>query len=354
MPQMDEPLLSLTQAQVMEKVRRGGGFLFSDLLEPTTTTTEELREAMWDLVEAGFLSPDSFAPIRARLAGGKTAHRAKRRPSRSRVRSGRTSFATLTPPDMIGRWSLTPAPDGDATRRSVALGESLLDRYGVVTRGSVVAEDILGGFALAYKTLSGFEESGKAMRGYLVEGLGASQFSTPATIDRLRGHQDTDDLVGWPSGAKNPNVHVLAATDPANPYGAALPWPEQGPTRSAGAMVVLIDGLLAAHITRGGKTMTTFVDSFPEGVNKEEIVMPLVIDALTQAVREGRMQPLGVEKLNGAPAFGLKEYGATVSHRGVKIGGKASAPPKRRGRSVAEALGELLSLIHISEPTRRS
>ena len=342
MPQVDEPLLSLTQAQVMEKVRRGGGFLFTDLLGAPSgdqfTTAEELREAMWDLVEAGFLSPDSFVPIRARLAGGKTAHRAKRRPSRSRVRSGRTSFATVTPPDMIGRWSLTPAPDTDATRRSVALGESLLDRYGVVTRGSVVAEDILGGFALAYKTLSGFEESGKAMRGYLVEGLGASQFSTPATIDRLRGHQDSDDLVGWPSGAKNPNVHVLAACDPANPYGAALPWPEQGPTRSAGAMVVLIDGLLAAHITRGGKTMTTFFDTFPEEVGDP---MPLVIDALTQTVREGRMQPLGVEKLNGSPAFGLKEYGATVSHKGVKIGGRASAPPKRRGRSVAEALGEL-------------
>ena len=340
MPQVDEPLLSLTQSQVMEKVRRGGGFLFQDLLEPTTTT-EELREAMWDLVEAGLLSPDSFAPIRARLAGGKTAHRAKRRPSRSRVRSGRTSFATLTPPDMIGRWSLTPEPDADATRRSVALGESLLDRYGVVTRGSVVAEDILGGFALAYKTLSGFEESGKAMRGYLVDGLGASQFSTPATIDRLRGHQDSADLIGWPSGAKNPHVHVhvLAATDPANPYGAALPWPEQGPTRSAGAMVVLIDGLLAAHITRGGKTMTTFFDTFPEGIDDP---MPLVIDALTQAVRAGRMQPLGVEKLNGGPAFELKDYGATVSHKGVKIGGKAAAPPKRRGRSVAEALGELV------------
>ena len=150
---------------------------------------------------------------------------------------------------MVGRWSLTPTPDSDPTRRSVALGESLLDRYGVVTRGSVVAEDILGGFALAYKTLSGFEESGKAMRGYLIEGLGASQFSTPATIDRLRGQQDSDDVVGWPSGARDPLVHVLAATDPANPYGAALPWPAQGPTRAAGAMVVLIDGLLAAHVT---------------------------------------------------------------------------------------------------------
>ena len=337
MPQVEEPLLSLTQTQVMEKVRRGGGFLFGDLLEPSTTT-EELREAMWDLVEAGFLAPDSFAPIRARLAGGRTAHRARRRPQRSRVRSGRTSFASTVPPDMVGRWSLTPTPDSDPTRRSVALGESLLDRYGVVTRGSVVAEDILGGFALAYKTLSGFEESGKAMRGYLVEGLGASQFSTPATIDRLRGHQDTDDVVGWPSGARDPQVHVLAATDPANPYGAALPWPAQGPTRSAGAMVVLVDGLLAAHITRGGRTMTTFFDFFPDGVGDP---MPLVVDALTQAVRAGRMQPLSVEKLNGGPAFSLKDFGATVTHKGAKIGGRASAPPKRRGRSITEALGEL-------------
>ncbi|MGV0345545.1 ATP-dependent helicase [Corynebacterium coyleae] len=337
MPQVEEPLLSLTQTQVMEKVRRGGGFLFGDLLEPSTTT-EELREAMWDLVEAGFLAPDSFAPIRARLAGGKTAHRARRRPQRSRVRSGRTSFASTVPPDMVGRWSLTPTPDSDPTRRSVALGESLLDRYGVVTRGSVVAEEILGGFALAYKTLSGFEESGKAMRGYLVEGLGASQFSAPATIDRLRGHQDTDDVVGWPSGARDPQVHVLAATDPANSYGAALPWPAQGPTRAAGAMVVLVDGLLAAHITRGGRTMTTFFDFFPDGVGDP---MPLVVDALTQAVRAGRMQPLSVEKLNGGPAFSLKDFGATVTHKGAKIGGRASAPPKRRGRSITEALGEL-------------
>lgn len=145
-------------------------------------------------------------------------------------------------------------------------------------------------------------------------------------------------MVGWPSGSKVPKVHVLAATDPANPYGAALPWPESGPTRSAGALVVLIDGLLAAHITRGGKSLTTFIDSFPEGVNTEETVMPLVIDALTQVVKAGQMQPLGVEKFNGGPAFALRDYGAAVSHKGVKIGGKASAPPKRRGRTVTDAI----------------
>lgn len=336
-PQVDEPLLSLTQAQVMEKIRAGGGFLFTDLLTGSTTA-EELRESVWDLVEAGLVSPDSFAPIRARLAGGRTAHRARRRPSRSRVRSGRTSFSSATPPDMVGRWAASPAADADPTRRSVALGEAWLDRYGVVTRGAVVAEDVVGGFALAYKVLSGFEESGKAMRGYLIDGLGAAQFSTPATIDRLRGHQDSEDVAGWPSGTREPRVYVLAATDPANPYGAALPWPEQGPTRSAGAVVVLIDGLLAAHLTRGGKTMTTFFDHFPPDTGDP---LETVVAALAEAVERGRMRPVSVEKLNGEPAYRLRDYGAAVTPRGARIGGTAAAAPKRRGRTVAEAVDEL-------------
>ncbi|WP_349236938.1 DEAD/DEAH box helicase [Corynebacterium sp. Marseille-P3884] len=343
-PVPEEPLLSLTQQRVMDKINVGGGYLFADLLGPASesfTTSDELRESMWDLVEAGLIAPDSFAPIRARLAGGKhgkTAHRAKRRPSRSRIRSGRTTFANVTPPDMTGRWAATPTPDTDPTQRSLAHGEAWLDRYGVVTRGSIVAEDIVGGFALAYKSLSGFEEAGKAMRGYLVEGLGAAQFSTPATIDRLRGHQDYDDLVGWPSGTKEPKVYVLAATDPANPYGAALPWPDTGPTRSAGALVVLIDGLLAAHITRGGKTMTTFFDGFPEDTATEDELLTMVVGALTDAVAAGRLSPLTVEKLNGEPAFTLKNHGAGASPRGAKIGGKTVAAPKRRGRTVADAI----------------
>ncbi|AOX05979.1 DEAD/DEAH box helicase [Corynebacterium sp. NML98-0116] len=337
LPQVDPPLLSLTQQHIMDTLAAGGGYLFSDLLTPVTTS-EELRESMWDLVEAGHVSPDSFAPLRARLAGGKAAHRAKRRPSRSRIRSGRTSFTQTAPPDMVGRWAATPQPDTDPTRRSLALGEAWLDRYGVVTKGAVVAENVIGGFALAYKVLSGFEDSGKALRGYLIEGLGAAQFSTPATIDRLRGQQDSDDVAGWPSGAREPKVYVLAATDPANPYGAALPWPVTGPTRSAGAMVVLVDGLLAAHITRGGKKLTTFFETFPEGI---EDPLPLVIDALSDAVAAGRMRPLNVETVNGEPAFRLRDLGVAVTHKGVRIGGKQAAPPKRRGRSMTEALGDL-------------
>ena len=138
-------------------------------------TADELREALWSLVEMGLVSPDSFAPIRTHVAtagsrSGATAHRAKRRPTRARLRMGRTAFAqsqraTLTPPDVAGRWALAVPAASEATARSLAHGEAWLDRYGVVTRGSVVAEDVLGGFALAYKVLSGFEESGKAMRG---------------------------------------------------------------------------------------------------------------------------------------------------------------------------------------------
>lgn len=103
-------------------------------------------------------------------------------------------------------------------------------------------------------------------------------------------------------------------------------------------MVVLIDGLLAAHITRGGKTMTTFFEHFPDGVDDP---MPLVVEALSDAVSCGRMKPLNVEKLNGESAFSLRDYGAAVTHKGAKIGGPVSTAPKRRGRTVAEAMDEL-------------
>ena len=334
-PRIDPEGLTFLQEQVVEILRRGGGFLFAELQAELTelVTSEELREALWGLVDAGLVSPDSFAPVRSRLAtsGGTTAHRARRRPNRSRVRMGRPRSLPSVPHDMGGRWSLTVPASTDATARSVIQGETWLDRYGVVTRGSVVAEDVLGGFALAYKVLSGFEESGKAMRGYLVEGLGASQFSTPAVIDRLRGMADSPDLGGWPSGTQDPDVHVLAAADPANPYGAALPWPENGPSRAAGAMVVLADGLLLAHVTRGGRTLTLFDD-----VNTD-----LVVAALAAAVD----QPLTVEKVNGEPVFhapllgALREAGASISPRGVRIGGR-SAPPRApgRGRSVGDAI----------------
>ena len=367
-PETDAEGVSMVQRSILDVLGRGGGFLFADIAAEAPGTTEETREALWGLVEMGLVSPDSFAPIRTRLSSGgsrsgRTAHRSKRRPTRSRLRMGRTSFAQTqnaagagTPPDVMGRWSLAVSAAADATSRSVAHGEAWLDRYGVLTRGSVVAEDVLGGFALAYKVLSGFEESGKAMRGYVIDGLGAAQFSTPAIIDRLRGLADSPDVTGWPSGTTEPETFVLAACDPANPYGAALPWPQRddadgkatgGPTRSAGALVVLIDGLPIAHLTRGGKTLTTFIESLPDGIDPAE-VYPRLVSALTGMVARGALSPLVVEKCNGSPihktdaAAHLREAGAGITPKGVRISARAAAPcTPRAGRRASEAIEEL-------------
>lgn len=252
------------------------------------------------------------------------------------------------------------APTPDATTRSVVLGEAWLDRYGVVTRGSVTDEGVTGGFALAYKVLSRFEDNGRAMRGYFVAGLGAAQFSTTAIVDRLRGEADSPDVAGWPSGACEPEVFVLAACDPANPYGAALPWPVKGPTRAAGALVVIVDGLLVAHLTRGGRTLTLLFDCLPAGldVSAEEIAQ-LVAKALAGSVAgyfDGRKaaprrpagRPFVIETVNGEPVLrspwlaALRAAGAEITPRGVKIGATASPRPRaRRGRELGAALESL-------------
>lgn len=344
--------LTPTQQAVVDLLARGGGFYFPELLSdvggglvvPGTMQATELQDTLWELVEMGMVTPDGFGPIRARLAAGtsgKSAHRAKRRPVRGRLRRGRTSFGPVrnnpTPPDMLGRWSLAVAPATDATHRSIAHGEAWLERYGVVTRGSVVAEDTIGGFALAYKVLAGFEESGKATRGYLIDALGAAQFSTPAVVDRLRGIERASAPCG---------VVVLAAADPANPYGASLPWPEDGArlTRGAGALVVLNDAQPIAHLTRGGRTLTLL----------GEDCVGLVVHALGDAVARGMTSRITVEKVNGDPVLEsalLAEFraaGAHITPRGVSIGGAGSAGSRGGagasgigGRSLGEALAEL-------------
>ena len=217
----------------------------------------------------------------------------------------------------------------------------------------------LGITALACWALFRFlsrSKSGKAMRGYVIDGLGAAQFSTPAIIDRLRGLADSPDVTGWPSGTTEPETFVLAACDPANPYGAALPWPQRddadgkatgGPTRSAGALVVLIDGLLIAHLTRGGKTLTTFIESLPDGIDPAE-VYPRLVSALTDMVARGVLSPLVVEKCNGSPihktdvAAHLRDAGAGITPKGVRISARAAAPrTPRAGRRATEAIEEL-------------
>ncbi|AKK05306.1 Lhr-like helicase [Corynebacterium mustelae] len=345
-------VLSGIQQQILSHIGAGGAHLYSAIQAMVAAdgySETQLKEAMWGLFETGAISPDSFAPLRARLASGaNTAHRAKRKPNRSRGRSFRrmgagfrqvqAAAAHSCPPDMVGRWSATTSAETDATRRSLVQAECWLERYGVVTRGAVTAEEVAGGFALAYKVLSRFEEAGRAMRGHFIEDLGAAQFSTPAVIDRLRALSDSPDVSGWPSGATEPDSYVLAACDPANPYGAAVPWPITGPNRAAGALVILTDGVAIAHLTRGGKNLTIFPP--PTGVTD---TIPVIVSALKAQVSTR----VTIEKINGEPSLNavfadaFRSAGANITPRGITINPVVRGIEKTRGRSLSEALAEL-------------
>ena len=276
---------SLLQREILSALAGGGAYFFRQLAGVVGSTDDrELLDALWGLVWGGLVTNDTLAPLRSHL-GGPARPRAVSRMRAYRGRARPTLPAQAGPPSAAGRWSLLPLAEPDPTVRALATAEQLLERYGIVTRGSVVAEGVHGGFAHVYRVLSGFEETGRARRGYFIEGLGAAQFATGATVDRLRA------FIRDPDAAAPPLAITLAATDPANPYGAAMPWPtstrpmstqpagtttdanieaeadKRGhrPGRKAGALVVLVDGQLALYVERGGKTMLTFGGDHPAG-----------------------------------------------------------------------------------------
>ncbi|GER22821.1 DEAD/DEAH box helicase [Zafaria cholistanensis] len=373
------------QQRILDALAGGGAFFFRQLREqvggpwardhggpgPELPSEEALLDALWELAWAGRLGNDTFAPVRGLLGGGHTAHR--QRPGTPRARPARAGRlrglsgglrggsgtgagigAGLRPGSGLGlgsglgndagrlgggaplaaraagRWSLLPAPEPDPTVRAHAAAEYLLDRYGVLTRGSVVAENVPGGFALMYKVLARLEEAGRARRGYFIERLGAAQFSVPATVDRLRGQVRDADL---DAAARRPEALALAATDPANPYGAALPWPspEAGPEagaggatptghrpgRKAGAVVVLVDGALALYMERGGKTLLAFTE--------EPAELAAAAISLVSALRTANVTKMTVEKVNGGSildsgvATALLDAGFYSSPNGVKF-----------------------------------
>ncbi len=296
----------------------GGAYFFRQLSDAVGSTDDSaLVTVLWDLVWAGRLTNDTLAPLRV-VVGGKTSHRRPRgTATRSRYVRRRPAMPSRTgPPTAAGRWSLLPPPDTDATRRAHAAAEGLLDRHGVVTRGAVVSERLPGGFAAAYKVLSAFEESGRARRGYFVAGLGAAQFATVGAVDRLRSHSDTA------AGRVPGPALVLAATDPANPYGAALEWPTTDgghrPGRKAGALVVLVDGALVLYVERGGRSLLSWAEDDGD-------VLQAAADALALAVRDGALGSLRVERADGdaitSTALGnaLAAAGFHVTPRGLRL-----------------------------------
>ncbi|MEN3273538.1 MAG: ATP-dependent helicase Lhr and Lhr-like helicase [Actinomycetota bacterium] len=269
-----------------------GALFWPDLVAAAGTADEKtVLGALWDLVWSGEVTNDTIAPLRSWLAGATSAaaRRRGRRPPPGRL-------TRVGPPAGAGRWSLTapllePAPT--PTERSHARARALLERHGVVTREAVLAEGVEGGFTAVYGVLKAMEETGQVRRGYFVAGLGAAQFAVPGAVDRLRAERQP---VGGPMHEdRAPIVHVLAATDPAQPYGAAISWPESGgrPARAAGAQVVLVDGEAAAYLERGGRTLLTFAKAADTDA---------WVDGLVALVKERRVSRLAIAKIDGEAA----------------------------------------------------
>jgi ATP-dependent Lhr-like helicase len=306
--------------------------------------------AVWDLVWAGLLTNDTLAPLRARLSGGRGggsgAHRTRRPAPRGRyaqLRVGRPALPARSGPASVGgRWAVAPDREPDPTRRAHARAEAFLERHGVLTRGALATERVAGGFAAVYRVLRAMEDSGRCRRGYVVDGLGAAQFAVPGAIDRVRA-LSRPDAAGGPSGEtpfdgpadgfggrggedggdRGPSRVVLAAADPAQPYGAALPWPEtvgdtgHRPGRKAGALVVLVDGAPALYVERGGRSLLSFTTERAELVAAGQ--------ALAGAVHEGWLGSLAVERADGVGSLGselaevLTEAGFRVTPKGLRL-----------------------------------
>jgi ATP-dependent Lhr-like helicase len=341
---------------------RGGGAYFlgalgSRVAEQLETPPSQaaLVDALWDLVWAGLVTNDGLAPLRARLAGGKTAHRtSSSAPPRARALTmgrygtrglrgaglglrgtglGGAGGVSTVGGEAGGRWSVLPAREPDPTRRAHALAAQLLDRHGVLTRAVAPAEGIANQFAAVYRVLAALEQAGQVRRGYFVEHLGGSQFALPGAVDQLRADARQLERIAEQSvpADADRSVVLLAATDPANPYGAALGWPVRPdaptghrPGRKAGSVVVLVDGELALYLERGGRTVLTFTD--------DETVLRLAADRLAEAVRDGRLGRVtllrgdGEELLSGgveSTALGraLTLVGFAPTPRGMRLRG---------------------------------
>jgi ATP-dependent Lhr-like helicase len=318
--------------QILDALSSGGALFFRALSDRLSMLDDRaLSAALWDLVWAGRVGNDTLAPLRALVGGGS-------RRSSPRVRPGRRGRPVMPirsgPPTAAGRWSLLPEPDTDPTRRAYAVAETLLDRHGILTRGAVTAEHVPGGFAAVYPVLKAFEETGRCRRGYFVEGLGAAQFAMPGAVDRMRSLAAPRRESAWqpptPGGWRDrarpsdePRALVLAATDPANPYGGALPWPAHDgghrPGRKAGALVVLVDGELALYVERGGRSLLSWSD--------DPTCLEPAVDALALAVRDGMLGRLAVERADGeavlSSALGaaLEQAGFRPTPRGLRLRG---------------------------------
>ncbi|MBW3086481.1 ATP-dependent RNA helicase RhlE [Austwickia sp. TVS 96-490-7B] len=347
--------VSSAAEQLASVFDRAGGYHFRSLQDTVEGTEKEVLDLLWELVWAGRVSNDSFAPVRALVGSRRPTRRARRDGSASprigrisghRGWSGRTwagstagirpGMANPTPSTGVGRWAALPAPITDPTERIHVATQLLLERYGVVTRDVVAADPVPGGFSSVYRVLSLAEEAGQVRRGYFVEGLGAAQFASSGVVDRLRAAGR--GLPGSDAGEQEA-VLLLAAVDPAQPFGAALPWPARAmvttdpvlteqatagsspgrPARRAGALVAVQDGRLVFFLERGGRSMVVY-DVRPH-------VLARAAETLAHAVHHHVVPGLCVERVDGAAALGsdhpvvaaLLNAGFHLTPRGLRL-----------------------------------
>nr|WP_245757639.1 ATP-dependent helicase [Amycolatopsis xylanica] len=328
LPEIEEAVPSSPLHEAIVSTLEGGAQFFRQLVERATLLVDtapndaDVVAALWDLVWAGVVSGDTLGPLRAQVSGKGATHKPRRAAPRgryARMRAGRPQMPSRSgPPTVAGRWALTPPRETEPTRRAHARTEAFLERHGVLTRGALETERVTGGFSGIYKVLRGMEDTGQVVRGYVVEGLGAAQFAAKGAVDRLRALSDT----GTPRENKTSAV-VLAAADPAQPYGAALPWPaatgdtKHRPARKAGALAVLVDGIPALYVERGGRSLLSFTE--------DSDTLRAGARALSTAVREGWLGQLAVQKADGEHALTsvlseiLVEAGFRATPKGLRL-----------------------------------
>jgi ATP-dependent Lhr-like helicase len=303
-----------TAEKIRALLERRGAIFFAEIARTVGGFPAEALAALWSLVWAGEVTNDTLEPLRSLAAAA--AAKPRTRPTPHALRR---PVSPASVPGTEGRWSLRGhgAEPVTPTERSTALARTLLDRYGVLTREAVQAEGIEGGFGAVYQVLKAMEEGMRARRGYFLAGRGATQFARPGADDRLRALREPSD---------SPRTLVLAASDPANPYGAALPWPspspsaptEARPQRAAGALVFLRDGAVIGWLSRAAESLLTF---FPEPPNA---AAPALAAALGALVDKGDRRALLLTTIDGAPApqspfrAALTAAGFTASREGLQ------------------------------------
>ena len=299
-PPADPPPDGRVHTALLTHLDERGASFFQDLYQSSGGgDPDDMVDALWDLVWCGAVTSDSIAALRSFTAKGRTRS------------SSRRSLPSLTPPRAAGRWYLTTSlvtNRPSAEERALAKINTLLDRFGIITKDVVLAEGVPGGFAGMYPVLTSLEDVGRVRRGYFVEGLGGAQFGLPGAIDRLRSPVDAE-------------LVVLAATDPANGFGAAIPWPhtEGRPTRTAGARVAIDNGALMAWMDASGRRVCLFTEDLP--------ATAIAIEALSLAHGRASLFHIGTGTVHD------HELGPELLDRGFTKGYKGFTLPRRGATS---------------------